>query len=98
MEFEVTRDIRNELLGRREVDFNLRFDGPTPSRMQVIGKLAAQLNVGEDQMVLDSMKTSYGMTELRGTARIYESKESKEKIERSYLVTRGMPKPKEEEA
>ncbi|HEU17289.1 MAG TPA: 30S ribosomal protein S24e [Methanolinea sp.] len=96
MEFEVTRDIRNELLGRREVDFTLRFDGPTPSRVQVIGKLAAQLNVGGDQMVLDSMKTSYGMTELRGNARIYDSKEAKEKTERSYLVTRGMPKQKEE--
>mgnify|MGYP000116342903 FL=1 len=47
-------------------------------------------------MVLDSMKTSYGMTELRGNARIYDSKEAKEKTERSYLVTRGMPKQKEE--
>ncbi|HUU75301.1 MAG TPA: 30S ribosomal protein S24e [Methanoregulaceae archaeon] len=98
MEFEVTRDIRNELLGRREVDYCLRFDGPTPSRMQVIGKLAAQFNVNEKQMVLDSMKTSFGMTELRGSARIYESEEDKVKIERAYLTARGQPKKKEEEA
>jgi small subunit ribosomal protein S24e len=98
MEFEVTRDTRNELLTRREVDFNLRFDGATPSRMQVIGKLAALLNVSDKNMVLDSMKTSFGMTELRGTARVYDSEEDKKKVERDYLMTRGVPKAKEEGA
>jgi small subunit ribosomal protein S24e len=98
MEFEVTRDTRNELLTRREVDFNLRFDGATPSRMQVIGKLAALLNVSDKNMVLDSMKTSFGMTELRGTARVYDSEEGKNKVERDYLMARGVPKAKEEGA
>lgn len=98
MEFEVTRNNRNELLARREVDFNLRFDGATPSRMQVTGKLAALLNVSDKNMVLDSMKTSFGMTELRGTARIYDSEEGKNKVEREYLMTRGIPKAKEEGA
>ncbi len=96
MDFVVTRDTRNELLSRREVDFSLRFDGPTPSRMQVIGKLAATLNVNENVLVLDSMKTSFGKTELSGKARIYDSEEQKAKTERSFLMARGMPKPKEE--
>ncbi|MDD1717327.1 MAG: 30S ribosomal protein S24e [Methanoregulaceae archaeon] len=98
MDFEVTRDTRNELLSRREVDFSLRFDGPTPSRMQVIGKLAAGLNVNEKLLVLDSMKTSFGRTELYGKARVYDSEELKAKTERSFLMTRGIPKPKEEGA
>jgi small subunit ribosomal protein S24e len=98
MEFEVTRDTRNELLTRREVEFNLRFDGATPSRMQVIGKLAALLNVSDKNMVLDSMKTRFGMTELRGTARVYDSEEGKKKVERDYLMTRGVPKATEEGA
>jgi Ribosomal protein S24E len=98
MEFEVTRDTRNELLTRREVDFNLRFDGATPSRMQVIGKLAALLNVSDKNLVLDSMKTSFGMTVLRGTARIYDSEDGKKKVERDYLMARGIPKPTEEGA
>ena len=98
MDFEVTRDTRNELLTRREVDFNLRFDGATPSRMQVIGKLAALLNVSDKKLVLDSMKTSFGMTELRGTARIYDSEDGMKKVERDYLMARGIPKPQEEGA
>ena len=73
MEFEVTRDTRNELLGRREVDFSLSFDGATPSRMQVLGKLAAVLNVPEKQVVLDSLKTSFGLTACTGSARVYDT-------------------------
>ena len=96
MDFEVTRDTRNELLARREVDFTLRFDGPTPSRLQVISKLAAGLNVKDTLLVLDSMKTSFGTTVLSGKARVYDTPEQKEKVERTYLFARGMPKPKEE--
>jgi small subunit ribosomal protein S24e len=96
MECEVTRDSRNELLSRREVDFSLRFDGATPSRMQVIGKLAATLNVNEKLLVLDSFKTGFGKTELSGKARVYDTEEQKAKTERAFLMTRGVPKPKEE--
>ena len=96
MECVVTRDSRNELLSRREVDFSLRFDGATPSRMQVIGKLAATLNVNEKLLVLDSFKTGFGKTELSGKARVYDTEEQKAKTERAFLMTRGVPKPKEE--
>ncbi|OPX73076.1 MAG: 30S ribosomal protein S24e [Methanoregulaceae archaeon PtaB.Bin108] len=98
MEFEVTRDTRNELLGRREVDFSLSFDGATPSRMQVVGKLAAVLNVPEKQVVLDSLKTSFGLTACTGSARVYDTEERRNQIERSFLLKRGVPKPKEEGA
>jgi len=98
MEFEVTRESRNELLGRREVNFSLTFDGPTPSRMQVVGKIAALMNVQEKQVVLDSLKTSFGMTACTGSARVYDTEERRNQIERSFLLTRGVPKPKEEGA
>jgi small subunit ribosomal protein S24e len=98
MEFEVTRDTRNELLKRREVDFELRFEGPTPSRMQVTGKLAAMMNVVENTIVLDSMKTRFGIMEVSGSARIYDNEEDRNKAERGFLLTRGIPKPKEEGA
>ncbi|HON81814.1 MAG TPA: 30S ribosomal protein S24e [Methanoregulaceae archaeon] len=98
MEFEVTRDSRNELLSRREVDFSLRFDGATPSRKQVAGKLAASLNVNEKLLVLDSLKTMFGKTELSGRARVYDTEEQKKKTERAFLMTRGVPKPREESA
>ncbi|MCQ8893346.1 MAG: 30S ribosomal protein S24e [Methanolinea sp.] len=98
MDIEVTRDTRNELLGRREVDFVLRFDGPTPSRMQVLGKVAAILNVKENQVALDSLKTSFGMTSCTGKARIYDTEDIRNRVERPFLLSRGVPKPKEEGA
>lgn len=98
MEFEVTRDTRNELLERREVEFALRFDGSTPSRLQVIGKLSALLNVNEKQVALDSLKTGFGRTECTGRARIYDTEDRRNRTERSFLLSRGIPKPKEEGA
>ena len=96
MDFEIISDKRNELLSRREVQFNLKYDGATPSRMQTIGKLCALLNVKENQVTLDTLHSSFVKTEISGTARIYDNEEGRSKTERSYLAARGMPKPKEE--
>lgn len=98
MDFEITSDKRNELLSRREVQFTLKYDGATPSRMQIIGKLCALLNTKEQQVTLDSLHSSFGKTETRGSARIYDSEESRNKTERPHLAARGVPKPKEEGA
>jgi small subunit ribosomal protein S24e len=98
MEFEITKDKRNELLMRRELNFVLRYDGATPSRMQISGKLAALLNTNENLMVIDSLNTSFGKMQLTGNVRIYDSEETKLKTERAFLMSRGVPKPKEEAA
>jgi small subunit ribosomal protein S24e len=98
MDFEITNDKRNELLSRREVQFTLKYEGATPSRMQIIGKLCALLNMKENQVTLDTLKSSFGKMEIVGAARIYDSEESRSKTERPYLSVRGMPKPKEEGA
>jgi small subunit ribosomal protein S24e len=95
MDFEITSDTRNELLSRREMAFTLRYEGATPSRLQVIGKLCALANVKEQQVVLDSMKTSFGKMELTGEARIYDSEEGRKKTERAHLMERGLPKKQE---
>jgi small subunit ribosomal protein S24e len=98
MDFEIESDKRNNLLSRREIQFTLKYDGATPSRMQIIGKLCALLNVKEPMIVLDTLHSSFGKMEIHGTARAYDSEEVKVKTERPYLSARGMPKPKEEGA
>ena len=98
MDFEITSDKRNELLSRKEVQFTLKYDGATPSRMQIIGKLCALMNVKEHQVTLDTLHSRFGKTELTGSARIYDSEDSRNKTERPHLAARGMPKPKEEGA
>lgn len=89
MDFAFTRDERNELLNRREVAFTLTFEGATPSRQNIQSKIAALLNLKEDLVVLDSLKTRFGKMEVTGVARIYDDEESKQRTEREYLVKRG---------
>ena len=48
--------------------------------------------------MLDSLKTMFGKTELSGRARVYDTEEQKKKTERAFLMTRGVPKPREESA
>jgi len=96
MDFEFIRDEENGLLNRRELDFVLTFEGATPSRRTILGKLCALQNVKESLVVLDSIKTSFGKQELTGYARIYEDEESLKRVEPAHLVARtGVP---EEEA
>jgi small subunit ribosomal protein S24e len=98
MDFQIESDKRNELLSRREVQFTLKYEGATPSRMQIIGKLCALLNIKENQVTLDTLNSSFGRMEITGSARIYDSEETRNKTERPHLAARGMPKPKEEGA
>ncbi len=98
MDFEITRDVRNEVLSRREVGFNLTFDGPTPSRKSIQEKLAAMLNKNVNLVVLDLERTRFGAMELAGRARIYDDEETKKSTERAYLLKRGEPKKVESEA
>lgn len=49
MEITITSDKENVLLNRREVGFDIVFNGATPSRKMVHAKLAAMLNTPKDQ-------------------------------------------------
>ncbi len=89
MEISITSDKQNELLSRRELEFTITYTGATPSRKMVHAKLAASVNAGREQVVLDSMKSRFGLSVLKGSARVYQSREDLERLEHDYLMTRG---------
>jgi len=97
MDIQISANTRNELLLRNEVEFTLTFDGATPSRKEIIGKLGALLNANEEKMALDSIKTHYGSCVGKGLARVYDSPEARDRTEREYLIARGQPKAEAEE-
>ncbi|RQD83710.1 MAG: 30S ribosomal protein S24e [Methanocalculus sp. MSAO_Arc2] len=97
MEIHITANTRNELLQRNEVEFTLMFEGATPSRKEIIGKLGALLNTKEEMMALDSIETQYGSRVGRCFARIYDSTEARARTERAFLLSRGQPKAEAEE-
>ena len=90
MDIKITKDTENLLLARREVEFTITHDGATPTRMNVLGKVAAMLNANMNQVVLDPFKTEFGISRLKGGARVYETKEARDKLEPEYLIKRGM--------
>jgi small subunit ribosomal protein S24e len=96
MEIEIVQDTRNELLSRRELRFVLTHDGPTPSRKEIVGRLSAMNNVPEELTVLDPLATRYGMMQVEGMLRIYDTDEAKNRAESAYLFSRGGPRPTEE--
>ena len=93
MEIEIVEKKDNPLFQRVEIKFKADHSGePTPKRLDVRAKLAAQLGVPEELVVIEKLASTYGRQVASGIARAYRSKEQLEGIEPKYLLRRGMPK------
>jgi small subunit ribosomal protein S24e len=98
MKLEILERNENKLLRRTEVRFRVEHaGGPTPSRKEVIAGLSAALGVPEELIALERISGLHGSTSSHGLARVYPSKEDLVKIEREYLLRRGMPKEEKTE-
>ncbi|MHC1627070.1 MAG: 30S ribosomal protein S24e [Methanoculleaceae archaeon] len=92
MEISFIKDEMNELLDRREIEIEITYDDATPSRQEVIGKVASLLDVKPECLVLDSIRTRFGSKEAVAEVRVYEDEETRNRIECDYLLRRGMKK------
>ncbi|MDD3977987.1 30S ribosomal protein S24e [Methanomicrobium antiquum] len=88
MDFEFIRDEENKLLNRTELDFVLKYEGATPSRKEIMGKLCALRNVNMANCVVDSLEGEFGKQEIVASARIYENVEDLKATELDYIVKR----------
>ncbi|MBP2133376.1 small subunit ribosomal protein S24e [Methanomicrobium sp. W14] len=98
MDFEFTRDEENKLLNRTELDFVLKYEGATPSRKEILGKLCALRNADPKKCVVDSLEGEFGKQEIVASARIYENEEDLKATELDYVVKRcqAEEKPQDE--
>ena len=101
MDINVTEDKNNALLNRREINFTVKFEGPTPSRNDVKGKLVAMLNAPLDLTIIHKLDGEYGMQELAGYAKIYEDAARMKQVEGKHMIIRNEvpaePEPAAEE-
>ncbi len=89
MEVEVIEETENPLLYRIEVKFVIRHeDSGTPTRAEVLKKLAAVLDVDKEVLLLDRMESEFGKRETVGYAKVYESVEKLEEIEPEHKIER----------
>ena len=99
MDIKVIEERENPILKRREVTFKVEHDGPTPSRMSIIDKIAATMDSKPGLVIVDSMKSEFGKRETIGYAKIYETEERAKEVERLYVIKRNAlatPEPTEE--
>lgn len=89
MDIQVIEEKKNPLLNRREIVFKVNHDDSTPSRKSIVEKLAATLNSKIGQVYVDSLKTEFGKRETIGYAKIYETAERAEQVERAHIIERN---------
>ncbi len=90
MEVEVIEQQENKLLGRLEVRFTVRHEeGGTPGREAVREALQKALKVKDQPLVIDHIKTSFGMREAKGYAKVYDSLEAASRVERRHVLQRN---------
>ena len=98
MEIEIENMKENKLLDRVEINFKLIHEGGTPSRKRIKDSLAEKLGEKNKIIIIEWMKSRYGVSETLGYAKVYPSKTSADKIEARYILKRNFgetKKPKE---
>ncbi len=95
---KIIEEKENKLIERREIKFIVEHLGnPTPSRLDIRGKLSAILDVDPETLYVIKTETEYGIGRTKGLAHIYATKERAMAIESKYIIERHQPKKKEEE-
>jgi small subunit ribosomal protein S24e len=96
MDIEIVSKRENPLLNRTEVYFKVEHPNEkTPKRDAVRGKVAEALKVRREQVVIDYMKSEFGMPVTKGYAKVYKKPEDIEKIEREHIKKRNAVKKEE---
>ena len=97
MEINVNEKIENPLLNRTEIHFDCTYQGEaTPKVLDVKNRLVATLNVDKNLLVVHNLKPSYGEGKANGYAKLYDSEENLNKIEKDHVVLKNKEATKEE--
>ena len=101
MKMEIKEQKDNVLQERTEVCFVIdHAREATPGRNAVAEELAKQFNTKRNLVIVDDLKSVYGVGKTNGYAKIYKSEDLAKKYENEYLLKRNgySDKPAEEEA
>jgi small subunit ribosomal protein S24e len=95
MQIEVTKEQYNALLNRKELQIKIEHPAATPARSEVKNKVAADLKIEPERVIVDNMKTAFGKRATIAYVKIYESAEAAQQIEREHIIKRNQPSIKE---
>ena len=89
----IDKELENPLLSRKQIYFRIFHQNlPTPTRIEIRNKLAAQFNADLEKVIISTLTPKYGQELTVGYAKIYDSVEAAAKIEQPYILKRNKPK------
>lgn len=104
MDINIDSKRNNPLLNRTEIHFTVKHKGEkTPNRELVRTELADKLNAKKENIIVNYINPSFGLSESTGYAKIYDSQSKLKNQEREYMLNRNnlgkskKEKPKEKE-
>jgi len=101
MEIEIDSKRNNPLLNRTEIYFTIKHKGEgTPNREIIRSELAEKLNVKKENIIVNTVHSSFGDQEISCYAKVYSSLTKSKDLERDYILRRNMliePKGKKAE-
>jgi ribosomal protein S24E len=92
MKFTINEKKENILLGRQEVSGSVEFEAATPSNNEIAEKVATELKVKPELVVMKSIYNKFGLRNADFVAFVYKSAEEKSKAE---MTTKHMKKQAE---
>jgi small subunit ribosomal protein S24e len=86
---------KNPLLAREEIGFEVVEAKITPSRKELVQKIAALVNGKEDSVSIEKIEQNYGSKTIRGTAKVYADAEKMKCFEPKFKIERTFGKQEE---
>jgi len=90
MEIEIDSKRNNPLLNRTEIYFTIKHEGEsTPNRELIRSELAEKLNVKKENIIVNTVDSSFGRQEISGYAKVYSSISKVKDIESEHILKRN---------
>ena len=82
MKLNIIAEKKSDLLGRKEFEFNIEFEGSTPKTNDVKSEIAKLTKLEENLIVIKAIKNKYGEEKAIAYAYIYTSLDDLKKLEK----------------
>jgi small subunit ribosomal protein S24e len=90
MEIEIDSKKNNPLFNRTEIRFTIHHEGEgTPNREIIRSELSEKLNAKKENIIINSINSSFGIQQSKGYAKIYTSLKKSDNPERKYILKRN---------
>ncbi len=98
MKVEIVEIKENPLLKRKEIKAEIDHEGAsTPKIVDVRNKVSAMLNADKELLLVEKIKTGFGISKSIAYLHLYDSRESLKKVERKHIIAKNEGKKEEKE-